>query len=539
MSKIPYSKGVGEYSHQEPSDHVSPDAVAAGVVHGLEKLREEMHSYVGSVLADIDAKIDQEIQKVDQGIQDVGKEIQKIEVSTTGINLLRGTRDFSLGQSKWSRSQYFSDGFYTISEGISYKKDDDGFTVATFKANGDYKIIISSVIEESLRVGDVLTISFDCKFDFDDHLENETIVRTGFVSSINNSLAFGAAFNISDAIGDISSIESGKWYKAVIKHSVIYNTSSAQPFIMGFPHQSGNQAMSIKKVSINDGAVDNPIWSISPFDVPDVDRITDSNIDRVVDDPVGDDLYVFGPKEEKSLLSLLGLQHLWTKLKARFESLTSSVNGKVSKSGDTMSGNLSIYGQEETASGADNGYTGKIRAGVINVGDRCRMFSGAGGGYLDIYSPSGNIFRQYAADGTYRLAYRVPSTNTETTAIWVNKDVQMTLAKPLPIGSGGTGASSVSAARTNLGIIGYIALETVTQSYTVNASTYAGVDIAAPTKSGYEVFGIATFSSGGGHISVCACYMLNATTARMTVRNNLSSSQTSTASIRFMYRRTS
>ena len=79
-------------------------------------------------------------------------------------------------------------------------------------------------------------------------------------------------------------------------------------------------------------------------------------------------------------------------------------NNYVAKTGDTMTGNLSIQNDNVAGNGVDNNYKDTFKAGVINIGDRLQLCTDNEGGNIRIKSPSNtNTYEIDAYNGDLRL----------------------------------------------------------------------------------------------------------------------------------------
>lgn len=144
-----------------------------------------------------------------------------------------------------------------------------------------------------------------------------------------------------------------------------------------------------------------------------VPMISTEQIDAIIDDDKYDDIGV---------LSLPGLWYFWSKLKSLF-------SGKISKSGDTMTGNLTIAKSDASLS-LENDVDGSNESWRIHNYHASGATNGGPGAMFSVYSKKlgTNPFEMYP-DGTPKFS------------------------KALPVASGGTGANAARDARNNLGVL--------------------------------------------------------------------------------------
>lgn len=181
---------------------------------------------------------------------------------TTGINLLRGTRDFSKGITKKS-SSFFTDGFY-VQGSPKFSVDEDGFTVVS--TNSTNNAVWTSSIPCSK--GDVITVSFEFKLNenFNGSL-GQTIgsfnVRNEAWSS---NLQSPTTFMMQDSV-PLSELKPNVWYVGKWHISITGEVDDKSLVIIGL---YSNNNVSYRKLNANLGKINNPVWSASPFDVAQV-----------------------------------------------------------------------------------------------------------------------------------------------------------------------------------------------------------------------------------------------------------------------------
>lgn len=197
-------------------------------------------------------------------------EIDYINDETTGINLLRGTRDFIIGNTYTFTSFGWDNGFRQLSSNgtYQYKKDNEGFTVANLSRTGattPTATQLLSSVARSFKKGDIVTVSFEFMVDDESKwdLRND-IGGIRFVDKNNNSIN-GVGFS-QTIFPIIANAESGIWYKCVTSATCagIDETDYGVYCWVGI---NQNGSLNFRKLCLYKGRINNPIWSASPFDV--------------------------------------------------------------------------------------------------------------------------------------------------------------------------------------------------------------------------------------------------------------------------------
>ena len=111
----------------------------------------------------------------------------------------------------------------------------------------------------------------------------------------------------------------------------------------------------------------------------------------------------------------------------------------------------------------------------------------------------------------------------------------VTIATPLSIADGGTGAKTAAGARNNLGVKSYQTRVITSASYTVSANTYKVVSFTLPTISGYTPIGIVQIKNGTYELALVNFDIVDSTKARVVIRNISSASKTFTLTIHVLY----
>ena len=201
-------------------------------------------------------------------------DVDIINDETTGINLLRGTRDFSVGSKMSSIINLYIDGFGNQSN-ATFTKDQTGFTVAHITANSgaSAKALFSSFVE-NVKVGDTFTVAVDVMTDDISTLLSRDNVMIQFLNSASSAVQqTGVSLR-----GVISDLEANKWYR--IHFSSKLTTENVVGVRVNL-RLDGGGSIYFRKLCLYEGRINNPIWSASPFDIDYInDETTGINLFR-------------------------------------------------------------------------------------------------------------------------------------------------------------------------------------------------------------------------------------------------------------------
>lgn len=178
---------------------------------------------------------------------------------TTGINLLRGTRDFTSGSIKHSTMNYYLDGFYNIGTWAIRTPDEDGFIA--IGNSGNAESFFSSVFHA--KQGEFITISLDIN-------TKEVPTQDCFIQ-VNAIEGTTAKTLYTVHLQTIVKLVSGECTQACIQY-LIPNTTATE-FFLGIRHPGKNQ-VELKKFMVQRGHIEHPEWSASPFDIDVINDIT-------------------------------------------------------------------------------------------------------------------------------------------------------------------------------------------------------------------------------------------------------------------------
>lgn len=176
---------------------------------------------------------------------------------TTGLNLLKGTRDFRVATTKVDGA-FPEDGF-TIN--TSLEKDSDGFTVLYLPND---QSAYSSIIR-NVKPGETYTVSFDIKFDAVPKTIDEALV-TVFVRGDNSTTKTSVGVTL-NRVGYTTVPNANEWVHCVYHYTVGQYSDAVH---LGLTIRSGvslGANSRYKKFSVLKGRINNPIWSPAPSDL--------------------------------------------------------------------------------------------------------------------------------------------------------------------------------------------------------------------------------------------------------------------------------
>lgn len=200
--------------------------------------------------------------------------ISSINDITTGVNLLRGTRDFTVGTISYGTLDGLKlDGFFNIisSTGRSVITKQDDFSILHYDGswNGASYGWTNVLLPEQIN-GDGITISFE--FMVEQNPSNnanliQIVKMTDGDASKSQELKL---FQYRDAGLTSDDIEVGKWYKIVLHYDEKFNFSENEYLRIGIitsNTDAGTRVSNWRKFKAERGHIENPEWSASPFDL--------------------------------------------------------------------------------------------------------------------------------------------------------------------------------------------------------------------------------------------------------------------------------
>ena len=210
----------------------------------------------------------------------IQNQIDAFNDMTTGINLLRGTRDFTEGTSNFKNGsgtwRCFTDGFRLVTDWIRLK-DDEGYTYI----NGLYNRVgstthytISSAVNTEMLANEELTLSFDIRFKSKGSLaSNNNLAYFIYIddAATQYSNQTCTAATLFEPYGGLENIDTNVWYRVSITKKVPRDLGEASNAYLniGFLMTSAapDASWDIRKIKLEKGRINNPIWSPSPFDI--------------------------------------------------------------------------------------------------------------------------------------------------------------------------------------------------------------------------------------------------------------------------------
>lgn len=218
------------------------------------------------------------------GITDLQKSVNerfaKINDYTTGANMIRGTRDLRAGVERYTnpgvQSVRYIDGLL-VSSSFTKTFGDDGFALVTtppLVTTSVYQNL--SVISSSFKIGDYVTIAFEFRVNGN---VADVVDRLCIIADMTKD---GTGTNL--AVPTISemtfhdSLEPNKWIRASYIYKFTKNIDFSNTAVLLSLAARGSKetstTVSFRKPGFYMGAIENPIWSPSPFDIDYINDIT-------------------------------------------------------------------------------------------------------------------------------------------------------------------------------------------------------------------------------------------------------------------------
>lgn len=192
--------------------------------------------------------------------------LEPVNDITTMPNLLRGTRDFVMGNTRYSESNanFLIDGFAGTGSFTS-SKDLEGFTVLsktvpTSSTAGTYQLFGGFVTD--LIPSDVFTFSFDFMVDNVNDWDDRLFATMRYITKDASSKV---QMTYTPTTLGLDNVESGVWYRTVGHY--VPNVKETGIYICLTLRIAGHGSINFRKPAIYKGRIEHPEWSASPFDV--------------------------------------------------------------------------------------------------------------------------------------------------------------------------------------------------------------------------------------------------------------------------------
>lgn len=204
----------------------------------------------------------------------LGERIDGINDYTTGINLLRGTRDFRQGVETLTGGAR-PDGFGTSYGNVTYEVDSDGFTYAKLQKTTDTAGVYLNASLFNVNLGDTYTISGEIKVASEGVPSNCSVLSIVYLNS-GNTLATQLDLGVTQLGIDVSNTKDWQSFKYTIKVDNA-NCVKAYPRIRIYTPSQTNHSGDVllfKKLDAQVGKIDHPIYAPSINDVDYINDIT-------------------------------------------------------------------------------------------------------------------------------------------------------------------------------------------------------------------------------------------------------------------------
>lgn len=193
-------------------------------------------------------------------------DVDYINDKTTEKNLLRGTRDLTIGTEHNSlNGSYLVDGITSITNG-TISKSDDGFAIVHFEETGgittdkaDKRMIAAT--SNVIKPGQTYTVAMLVYSENLNAIDNKNVLQC-IVESGPSKTVVSKLFTLND----LGVTESGKWQvaKAYID---IPSTLDSKAYMLCVPRLYRNGSIYFTQPMVYFDRINNPVWSASPFDV--------------------------------------------------------------------------------------------------------------------------------------------------------------------------------------------------------------------------------------------------------------------------------
>lgn len=195
-----------------------------------------------------------------------------INDETTGLNLVKGTRDIVKGSVKAGNvsTNINKDGFFVsvATESIMTKSvDEEGFTFYTLSQSGvtgdSNRGLFTSAIPVVGGSNEEFTISFE--FKINEKPDSNILCRLIEYRNDSSDAIYSTNLSYEKFGFDFNNIELNTWYKAIYYHKI--TNSKVDYFSFSAGHMMRNGSVSTRKIMTQRGHINNPIWAPNPFDI--------------------------------------------------------------------------------------------------------------------------------------------------------------------------------------------------------------------------------------------------------------------------------
>lgn len=210
--------------------------------------------------------------KLEGQISEIDDKVTSINDYTTGINLLRGTRDFVKGSEKIlaiDSTPVYKNGFVELANSATYDTDNEGFKSIRYKdAGGSYGNVVMVMSSAAPVQGNKqYTLSADIMFrnvtDDPNAYFFGVYITDNSGKPLNGNI--GQHFSFDDIKPNTQDIKANKWYRCKV---LITTPNSSSVAYMAVQCESGGSTNAVfRKLKLEEGNINNPVWSASPFDV--------------------------------------------------------------------------------------------------------------------------------------------------------------------------------------------------------------------------------------------------------------------------------
>lgn len=190
-------------------------------------------------------------------------DVDRINDETTGINLLRGTRDFLRGNEAAGTTHLYN-GWKEQAAFTDYV-DDDGFTVTHVERFSSVTSTIAryQAVKGDFKAGEVVTFAFDVMVDDTSSFTSTVLGQLGIANKSNSAFISSTAKAI---YSRDYNIVAGEWTRIVFPYVFTQDVTEDSYFLVSLTINN-NGSVRFKKASLYRGRINNPVYSVSPFDV--------------------------------------------------------------------------------------------------------------------------------------------------------------------------------------------------------------------------------------------------------------------------------